>query len=373
MEKIYKIKLRISTAATISPLFFAVQGDKNTRKIEASIFNDDGSVFQNESGIVAEYWSKKPDGHGTAHSASISSASGTSGYFKVTATLQEQDLAADGKVYAAIVLKKSGNILAAMPFYFQVLPIPIGTDVPSESDYELIAEATAAAESAATSANSAASAANSAASAADTAAGSVNTAISAAQTATSAANSAASSANSAAQSANTAAGAANTAAGAANTAAGAADTATGSANSAASAANTAANAANAAAVHGPQIRDTDQHWMVWDPTTQAYIDTEVPANGVAGSVLYSAVQALTDAQKQQARSNIGAATATDVGNLSNLDTTAQTNLVAAINEVVEDIENLCIATYDSTDESIVFRSPEVATYDSTDESIIINV
>lgn len=146
MEKIYQIELRISTSHAITPLFSAVQGDTGTRKIEASILNDDGTVFENETGITAEYWSKKPDGNGTQHSATITASSSA---FKVGVTLSEQDLAAPGRVYAAIVLKKSDTILASMPFWFTVVPIPVGENIDSTSDYELITEAVEAATQAA--------------------------------------------------------------------------------------------------------------------------------------------------------------------------------------------------------------------------------
>lgn len=309
MEKVNTIQLRLSTAATISPLFYAMQGDKDTRKIEAAILNDDGTAFTNETGMTAEYWSKKPDGTGTQHSATISSSST---YFKVNVTLTEQDLAAPGKVYATIVIKKSGNILATMPFWFMVVPIPIGEDVESESDYQTLRDATDAANNAASSANSAASSATSAASSANSAASSATSAASSANSAASSATSAASSANTAASNANDKASAANTAAGSANSAASSANTAAGSANSAASAANTAAAKANAAAGHGPYIDENTLYWYVWDEENQQYVNTYVVASGAAeGAVLYSQ-QTLTDAQQTQARTNIAAANSSDM-------------------------------------------------------------
>ena len=311
MEKTYKIQLRLSVAATISPLFAAVQGDKDARKIEATILNDDGTVpFSNETGITAEYWSRKPDGNGTEHSGTVTSSSSA---FKVDITLTEQDLAVAGRVYATIVLKKSGAILSAVPFWFTVLPIPTGDHIDSTSDYQLINEAVAAANTAASTANTAAENADTKAGLANTAAGAANTAATnandkaaLANTAAGTANTAASNANDKASLANTAAGTANTAAENANTKAGLANTAAGSANDAATAANAAANKANTAATHGPYIDSNTLYWYVWDETTQQYVNTYVVASGAAdGAVLYNQ-QTLTEAQKTQARTNIAA-------------------------------------------------------------------
>ena len=55
-------------------------------------------------------------------------------------------------------------------------------------------------------------------------------------------------------------------------------------------------------------------------------------------------------------------------NLINLD--SDSSEIEALTNKVDDLQ---IAEYDSTDESIVFRSSDVATYDSSDESIIINI
>ena len=99
------------------------------------------------------------------------------------------------------------------------------------------------------------------------------------------------------------------------------------------AAEEAAENANNAAEHGPQISESNQHWMIWDNDTSQYVDTGVPATGAEGVVLYSAAQTLTTEQKAQARSNIGAGAAADIGTLSSLTTADKTDLVAAINEV----------------------------------------
>ena len=53
--------------------------------------------------------------------------------------------------------------------------------------------------------------------------------------------------------------------------------------------------------------------------------------------------------------------------------TTADDVSSQIEALANQLEDLQIAEYDSTDESIVFRSSDVATYDSTDESIIINI
>lgn len=61
-----------------------------------------------------------------------------------------------------------------------------------------------------------------------------------------------------------------------------------------------------------------------------------------------------------------------VGDLENLETTDKTSVVSAVNEVFEKIENLRLAEYDPSDNSIVFRAG-AAEYDPSDNSIVINI
>lgn len=149
MEKIYAVPLYLSTPSTGGALFDAVQGD-TCRKLQASIYNDDGTAFVPGSGIEAEYWSSKLDGNGTQHSATLSGN-------VVSVEFTTQDLACPGKVYATIILKETGGgILAAMPFHFMVHEVPMGNDIESTSDYQEMQEATDAANTAANKANAAA-------------------------------------------------------------------------------------------------------------------------------------------------------------------------------------------------------------------------
>ena len=268
MEKIHQVSLFLSTQSPGQVLFSAVQGDTG-RKIRASIFNDNGTAFTPDSGTTAEYWSLKADKNGTQHSATISSN-------VVTVQLTEQDLAAPGKTYAAIVLKNGDTILAAMPFWFMVVPIPIGDDIESTSEYQMMIEATEDAEAAAENANN-------------------------------------------------------------------------------------------AAEHGPYIRNTDLHWMLWDNDDQEYKDSGVPATGAEGVVLYSAAQTLTSTEQAQARSNIGAGSSADIGNLSSLQTTEKSNLVGAINELQNETKNDTLFFKDvpvsATTGTIVSKSDSMITAD----------
>lgn len=61
-----------------------------------------------------------------------------------------------------------------------------------------------------------------------------------------------------------------------------------------------------------------------------------------------------------------------VGDLENLETTDKTSVVSAVNEVFEKIENLRLAEYDPSDNSIVFRAG-AAEYNPSDNSIVINI
>lgn len=148
MEKIHDIELRLSTNYTYAAQFRAMQGDTG-RKLVATLYNDDGTEYPGESGVTAEYWSRKPDGTGTQHSAAIAGN-------VVTVSFTAQDLAAAGRVYATIVLKKAGVIVSSMPFWFEVMQAATGENVESSNNYQNMIEATEAANEAAETANLAA-------------------------------------------------------------------------------------------------------------------------------------------------------------------------------------------------------------------------
>ena len=134
MEKIYDINLRLSRPNGSVALFKVVQGDADTRKIRATILNDNGTAYTPDTGTTAEYWSRKSDKTGTQHEASMSGN-------VVTVTLTEQDLASPGNTYATIVLKNNDEVLTMMPFWFFVDPQAVGADVESINDYQVLQEA----------------------------------------------------------------------------------------------------------------------------------------------------------------------------------------------------------------------------------------
>lgn len=131
MEQIYNIALMFSKEAVLGTYFTAVQGDVGTRIIRAAIYNDNGTPFNPGTGVAAKYVSRKADGTGTEHSDGVSISGNM-----VDVELAEQDLAAPGIVYAAIVLMKDDTELTSIPFRFKVMPRPVGADVRSQNDYE---------------------------------------------------------------------------------------------------------------------------------------------------------------------------------------------------------------------------------------------
>lgn len=72
----------------------------------------------------------------------------------------------------------------------------------------------------------------------------------------------------------------------------------------------------------------------------------------AEDLLHFGAQELTDGEQAQARANIGSASAADIGDVSTLNTTEKSELVAAINELVAQIATLSGIEYiESTDTS----------------------
>lgn len=87
-------------------------------------------------------------------------------------------------------------------------------------------------------------------------------------------------------------------------------------NAATGAANEAADRANALADNPPKIVEVEgaKYWAFWDEETGQYIVTENRAD-VGDAVLFSP-QTLTSQQQERARNNIGAASASVIGDLS---------------------------------------------------------
>lgn len=157
----------------------------------------------------------------------------------------------------------------------------------------------------------------------------------------------------------------------------------------------------------PYIDMTTGHWMQWDTASSGYIDTGVTAAGrpatftavattlPAGSAATASITGTPDApilnlgipkgQDGQdsavlsVNGQTGAVQLNDEHIPSNAvsgQTTVEGALGAMVTELSnqsQQIANLLIADYDSSDGSIVFRSSDVAQFDSSDGSIIINV
>lgn len=236
---------------------FAKQGD--TARIFKITLTADGVKITPESGAVAAFRVKKPDGHSVDYPVTIEK-DGT-----ITVPLSAQAVACSGRCFADVYLEKGGAILSNANFDLLVQRAPVGDGLTSSDEFGVMVDATNKAKEAATAANAAAGKADTATGKADAATKAANEAEAARKAAETAretaetkraqdtaqaikdAQAATGAANTAAGAANTAAGSANTAAGAANTAAGKADAATKTATDAATDADTAADEAREAA------------------------------------------------------------------------------------------------------------------------------
>ena len=83
-------------------------------------------------------------------------------------------------------------------------------------------------------------------------------------------------------------------------------------------------------------------------------------------VRYDEAQTLTTDQQAQARSNIGAAAADDVGAKASLNTTAKGNLVAAINEVKTAADNAAAAAATADGKAVAADGKAVAAQNDVD-------
>lgn len=199
-----------------------------------------------------------------------------------------------------VITRESDGVVAKSAFYRIIVDraIPIGEEVPEQWEPwitemtaikgQAIEAAGAAAGSASSAAQSEASAAGSATDAETSAVGAAASATAAASSASSASSSAASAAGSAGSASTSAANASTSATSAASSASSAASSASAAAGSAGSASESAssaasyAQAAETAASHYPKISETNDHWLVWDVTIGAYVDTGILAEGKDG-------------------------------------------------------------------------------------------
>lgn len=149
----------------------------------------------------------------------------------------------------------------------------------------------------------------------------------------------------------------------------------------------------------PYIDATTGHWMQWDTASSGYIDTGVTAAGrpatftavattlPAGSAATASITGTPDAPilnlgipkgqdgRDSAVLSVNGQTGQVQLNDENIPSTVdgKANVEAVLSYHSQQIANLLIADYDSSDGSIVFRSSDVAQFDSSDGSIIINV
>lgn len=302
------------SAGGIPPRLRMVQGDSNTRTIEASLW-DGAQPYAVPDGSSVMVRFRKPDGTGGLYDTTEGGSPITFDGNNVAAPVATQMLAVPGEVAAEMDIYGTGTgtaaeKLATFRFIVEVAPCVLpDAEIISSDYYNILSAQIAAAVAAGEKADAALAAANQAAAAAE----------SAEQSKTAAAGSAASASRDAqtAASAKTDAVAAKAAAESAQEAAQASQTAAaGSASSAAENAQSAAQDAQDAA----QDAEDAEAWAVGKrngvdvpPSDPAYLNNakyyKDQAQGIAGGeyVSYGTPQQLADAQKQQARENIGAA------------------------------------------------------------------
>ena len=302
------------SAGGIPPRLRMVQGDSNTRTIEASLW-DGAQPYAVPDGSSVMVRFRKPDGTGGLYDTTEGGSLITFDGNNVAAPVATQMLAVPGEVAAEIDIYGTGagaaaEKLATFRFVVEVAPCVLpDAEIISSDYYNILSAQIAAAVVAGEKADAALAAANQATAAAESAeqsktaaAGSASSASRDAQTAASAKTDAAA-AKAAAESAQAAAQASQAAA-------------AGSASSAAEDAQSAAQDAQDAA----QDAEDAEAWAVGKrngvdvpPSDPAYLNNakyyKDQAQGIAGGeyVSYGTPQQLADAQKQQARENIGAA------------------------------------------------------------------
>lgn len=125
--------LKLSHPAVIN----AMQGDKNTRSIEAKLYSD-GYPWADTSGLTAAVAFKKPDGtSGIYDRLPNGSSAVTVSKDTITAILAPQMLTAPGKVNAAILLSdaRQQNQISTFPFHVHVEANPAAEAAASDDYY----------------------------------------------------------------------------------------------------------------------------------------------------------------------------------------------------------------------------------------------
>lgn len=125
--------LKLSHPAVIN----AMQGDRNTRSIEAKLYSD-GYPWTDTSGLTAAVAFKKPDGtSGIYDRLPNGSSAVTVSKDTITAILAPQMLTAPGKVNAAILLSDASqqNQISTFPFHVHVEANPAAEAAASDDYY----------------------------------------------------------------------------------------------------------------------------------------------------------------------------------------------------------------------------------------------
>ena len=314
-----EVRLNLS-ADGIPPRLFMPQGDANSRTIVATLW-DGAAPYNVPSSAAVMVRFRKPDGTGGLYDATEAGTAVTASGNTVTAPVATQMLAVAGVVQAEIDIYgtgsgKAADRLATFRFavevapsvypdaqiissdYFNLIAATISEAIEAAAKADLAKTAAQAAQSAAETAQSGAESAEQGAQAAQAAAENAKTAAQAAQQGAEAAQAAAEDAQAAAEGAKSGAQAAQQGAQTAQQGAKAAQAAAENAKTAAQTAQQGAKAAQAAA--------EDAQAAAASSAAAAAASAANAATSVEGAVKYNTPQALTDAQKQQARDNINA-------------------------------------------------------------------
>lgn len=326
------------SADGIPPRLHMVQGDANTRTVVATLW-DGAQPYTVPAASAVMIRFRKPDGTGGLYDTTESGAQVTVSGNTVTAPVATQMLAVAGVVQAQVDIYgtatgKAAEKLATFRFAVEVAPsVYPDAEIISSDYYNIIAADIGKAVEAAARAEAAQAAASAAQQGAETArddAVNAKTAAESAKTAAVAAQKKSEAAQTKAEAAQTAAGqsadAAQTAREGAETAQTGAQAAQAAAESAKAAAQTAQTGAETARGAAEDSAEDAEAWAVGQrngvdvPSTDpAYHNNakyyKDQAQTIAGGefVSYGAPQSLTDAQKQQARDNIGATAPYEAG------------------------------------------------------------
>ena len=392
----------------INPIINVTQYDYGSRTLQFTIYNGT-SEFTLTSSMAARIQGTKPDGHGFDYAATINTTNNI-----VVADLTQQMTAVSGNVKCEIVLTKSGERIGTLNFILKVQSAGLNDEtVVSDSELpDIIAQATAQMEAAAASASQAASSATSASTSASNASTSASNASSYASSASASASEASNYASQAAAwSANPPYIGSNGNWYVYNTTTEAYEDSGIDASITVRIADITMLAYNATPYVTNTGTDTDPIFHLYIPrgasvascektSTSGLVDTYTMTftdsttttftvtnarsiSSIAKTGTSGLVDTYTITYNDGTTSTFNVTNGQDgtsVGDMEKADyddTGAVLNAGGIVDYVAVEIQTLTnmidVAYYDSTTESIVFRSPDVAEYDSTTESIVINI